>query len=48
MPPMMTIASNSPENDTPVGSADAKRWWNANRTPAMPVSVAEITYAIWR
>jgi hypothetical protein len=30
MPPMITIASNSPEKAIDVGSAEAKRWWNAN------------------
>ena len=46
MPPMITIASISPENDIDVGSADAKRWWNANRTPAKPVTVADSANAI--
>src|SRR5205814_1960217 len=43
IPPMITIASNSPENETAVGSADAKRWWNADSTPAKPVNTADNT-----
>ena len=39
MPPMITIASSSPENVTAIGSADAKRWWNTDSTPAKPHSV---------
>ncbi len=46
MPPMMTIASNSPENATEIGSAEVMRLLNASSMPARPVSVAEATKAV--
>src|SRR5512141_3370643 len=41
MPPMITIASSSPENATEIGSADVIRLLNINSMPAKPVSVAD-------
>jgi hypothetical protein len=41
MPPMMTIASNSPENATEIGSALVMRLLKSSSTPARPVRPAE-------
>ncbi len=41
MPPITTIANNSPENATEIGSADVMRLLNSSRQPASPVSVAD-------
>src|SRR6202042_3551725 len=43
MPPITTIASNSPENGTDTASAETRYVWNASNTPATPVTTAEIT-----
>ena len=45
MPPITTIASNSPENGTPIGSAEVIRLLNSSRMPARLVIVAENTNA---
>ncbi len=46
MPPITTMARSSPENWMAIGSAEVKRWWKAESTPAKPVSVAETVKAI--
>ena len=46
MPPMITIASNSPENATEIGSAEVMRLLNASSMPASPVRLAEATNAV--
>src|SRR3981189_765579 len=43
MPPITTIASNSPENGTETASAETRSFWNPIRPPAKPVTTAEIT-----
>ena len=45
MPPMITIASSSPENATEIGSAEVMRLLNSSSMPASPVIVAETTKA---
>ncbi len=45
MPPITTMASNSPEKATEIGSAEVMRLLNISRLPARPVSVAEMTKA---
>jgi len=45
MPPITTIASRSPENDTEIGSAEVMRFWNSSRMPASPVMAADSTKA---
>ena len=45
MPPMITIASSSPENATEIGSAEVIRLLNSSSMPASPVSAAETTKA---
>ena len=45
MPPMITMASSSPENATEIGSAEVMRLLNISNTPASPVSPAEATKA---
>ena len=45
MPPITTIASSSPENGTPIGSAEVIRLLNSSSMPAKPVSVADTTNA---
>ena len=45
MPPITTIASNSPEKATVVDSAEVMRWWKTSSAPASPVTVADSTKA---
>ena len=45
MPPITTMASRSPENDTEIGSAEVMRFWNSSRMPASPVIEADSTKA---
>ncbi len=46
MPPITTMARSSPENWMAMGSAEVKRWWKADSTPAKPVMVAESVKAM--
>ena len=46
MPPITTIASNSPEKATEIGSAEVIRLLNSSSEPASPVSAAESVKAI--
>src|SRR4029077_2667723 len=43
MPPITTIASNSPENGTETASAETREGWHASSAPASPVTTADIT-----
>ncbi len=45
MPPITTIASRSPENETEIGSAEVMRFWYNSRMPARPVMQADNTKA---